>query len=152
MCASTQTLQQRSQGPPCPKSHCAPALETNPTAQAQHCSAPRCVGRGEAGHPSHWGTYCREGRLTQTCPAHRRARPQRSPNWYRGNQPRKETKWLHLIFHFILLSLLSLLLHIGNKGSSKAKSISKLYHHVSILAKTSYRVQLLHLRNKIVAV
>lgn len=100
--------------------------------------SPINMGQGEAGHPSHWGMYYQGEGLIQTCPTHRRAHPQRSPSWHRGNQPRKEeTKWLHLIFTlFSLLSLLSLLLHIAeNTGSSKAKSISKRNDHVSILAK-----------------
>lgn len=138
----------RSQGPPCLTGHCVWVLKTNPTAQPQHCSAPKpsCVGQGEAGHPSHWGMWYWGRELTKICPMHRRAPSQRSPNWYRGNQPRKEeTKWLHLIFTLLsLLSLLPLLPHIGDKGSSKAKSISKppLLH----FSQASYRVQLLHFK------
>lgn len=130
----------QSQGWPCPKGHCVWELETNPSTQLQQCSTPKpsCMGQVETGQPCLWGTHCQGGRLTKAYPKHRRAHLQWSPNWYRGNQPiKEETKWLNLTFIlFSPLSLLSLLLRIAeNKGSSKAESISKQNHLVSILAK-----------------
>lgn len=112
MCASTRTLQHTvpratmSERQLClnvkNQSQCpSPTLLRS---QAQLCGARR----GRAPIPMrHWG-----GELTKICPMHRRAPLQRSPNWYKGNQPRKEeTKWFHSILLCFPYSLSYLYCH-----------------------------------------